>query len=151
MDGQPAARGRSDERRRGDWAEEGRLAFVVGLEAFDIDAGNLVTGGHGDGALLWALDFPDRGQNVALDLAELLVGDFPELEAHLRLEELVAQRRVVLRLGFGRLNDLVEHETQAADQEAVENEHILISVGIRGWGLGVGGWGLGIGEWGLGS
>src|SRR5438046_2829504 len=92
MNGPAAARARSDERRRKDWLEERRLPVVVGLEAFDIDACDLVTGGHGDGALQRALDFPDGGQHVALDLAELLVGHFPELEAHLRLEELVAQR-----------------------------------------------------------
>ena len=64
-----------------------------------------------------------RGEDVALDLGELVLGDLAELEPHLRLEQLLAQRRVVLRLGLGRRDDLVEHEAEAADQQGVEDEH----------------------------
>jgi hypothetical protein len=55
--------------------------------------------------------------------AKLVVGDLAKLEPHLRLEQLIAQRRVVLHLGLGRLDDLVEHEPQAADQEGIKDEH----------------------------
>ena len=34
-----------------------------------------------------------RGEDVALDVGELLLGDLAELEAHLRLESCFAQRR----------------------------------------------------------
>ena len=46
-----------------------------------------------------------------------------ELEPHLRFEQLLAQRRIVLRLGLGGRHDLVEDEAEAADEERIEDEH----------------------------
>jgi len=39
------------------------------------------------------------------------------------LEELLAERRIVLRFRFRRGNDLVEHEPKTADQQRVQDEH----------------------------
>ena len=49
-----------------------------------------------------------------------------ELDPHLRREQLLAQRRVVVQLGVDRRGDLVEDEPQTADQQRVENEHASI-------------------------
>ena len=91
--------------------------------ALDVDAGDPVSRRHGERALLAAFHLPDRGDDVALDLGELSFGDLAQFEAHLRLEEHFAERRIVLRLVLCRLHDLVEHEAQAADEERVEDEH----------------------------
>ena len=39
-------------------------------------------------------------------------------------EQLLPERGVVVQLGFGRGDDLVEHEAEAADQQRVEDEHL---------------------------
>ena len=49
---------------------------------------------------------------------ELLLAHLAELEPHLRGEQLLAQRGVVVQLGVDGRGDLVEHEPEAADQEA---------------------------------
>ena len=64
-----------------------------------------------------------RARTSRFDLGELVVGDLAELEPHLRFEQLLAQRRVVVHLGLGGRDDLVEHEPEAADQQRVEDEH----------------------------
>src|SRR5262249_42116578 len=73
--------------------------------------------------LLLSFDLAESGEDVVLDLGEFLVGNLTELEPHLGLEQPLAQRRVVLGLGFGRGDDLVEDESQAANQKGVEDEH----------------------------
>src|SRR5438874_694059 len=91
--------------------------------SLDLDAGDLVLARHADGRLLRALDFADPGEDVMFDPGELRFRDVAELELHLRLEQLFAERRVVLRLRLGGRDDLVENESQAADEERVEDEH----------------------------
>src|SRR5437762_3456218 len=110
--------------KRGVDGERPRLPLFVRLEALDVDAGDLVLGRHRESALLRALDLADSGEHVALDPGELLLGDLAELELHLRLEQLIAQRRVVVHLGFGGGDHLVEDEPQAADQDRVQDEHV---------------------------
>src|SRR5262249_21316962 len=93
------------------------LGVLVGLEAFNVDAGDPVLRRHREGALLRPLDRADPGEHVALDLRELGVGDLAELEAHLRLEQPIAERGVVVHLRLPRRDDLVEDEAKAADEE----------------------------------
>src|SRR4051794_11128092 len=101
----------------------GWLAAFFLFEAFNVDASDLVLRRHRQRTLLRALDLANCGQHVPLDVGELLLGDFAEFEPHLCLEQLIAQRRVVVHLGLGRGDDFVEHEAEAADQQRVENEH----------------------------
>src|SRR5262249_46486931 len=102
---------------------QGLATALFALEALNVDAGDPVLRRHGEGALLRPLDVADRGEQVALDRGELFLADLAELELHLRLEQLIAERAVVVHLGLGRRGDLVEDEAQAADQERVEYEH----------------------------
>ena len=46
-----------------------------------------------------------------------------ELDAHLRREQLFAERGVVVQLRLDSRRDLVENEPDAADQERVEDDH----------------------------
>ena len=71
------------------------------------------------GALLLALHFPHGRHDLALGLGELFLGDLSELEPHLRLEEHLPEGRIVLRFVFSGLDDFVEDEAEAADQEGV--------------------------------
>ena len=59
----------------------------------------------------------------ASSVVELRLAHLAELDAHLRREQLLAQRRVVVQLGVDRRGDLVEHEPHAADEQRVEDEH----------------------------
>src|SRR5262245_46434064 len=86
---------------------------------FDVDAADFVLGRHAEGAGLLALDVANLGEDVALDFAELLVGELAELEPHLGFEKLFAKRRVVLRFGLGGRDDLVEDEAETADEERI--------------------------------
>ena len=45
------------------------------------------------------------------------------LEPHLRVEQPLAQHRVVVELRVGDLQQFVEHELQAVDEQRVEQEH----------------------------
>src|SRR3954454_15827221 len=103
-------------------AKNTSLAAFFLFEAFNVDASDLVLRRHRQRTLLRPLDLANCGQHVPLDAGELLLGNFPEFEPHLRLEQLIAQRRVVVHLGLGRGDDFVEDEAEAADQQRVENE-----------------------------
>ena len=46
-----------------------------------------------------------------------------QLDPHLRREQLLAKGGVVIQFGFDRRRDLVEDEPDAADQQAVDDEH----------------------------
>src|SRR4029079_8065196 len=105
--------------------EPGEWSLLLRLEAFDIDAGDPVSRRHTDGAGLLPLDFADPREDVALGSRKLFVGDFSELELHLWLEQLLAERRIVLHLGLSRGDDFVEDKAQGADQEGVEDEQFL--------------------------
>src|SRR5262245_18105914 len=65
----------------------------------------------------------DPRQEIALDLGELPLGDLTELEAHLRCQQLLAPHGVVGHLGILRRGNLAQDELEAADQEAVEDDH----------------------------
>src|SRR6185295_15517859 len=73
--------------------------------------------------LLLLPDLAQPGQDVALQPDELLFVHLAELELHLRRQQLLAQRLLVVHLGVHRRSDLVEDETEAADQQAVEDDH----------------------------
>ena len=49
--------------------------------------------------------------------------DLAQLAPHLRLQELLAQGAVVGQLGVDRRHQLVQHEAEPADQEAVDEDH----------------------------
>src|SRR5436190_13424146 len=93
------------------------------IVSLDLDAGDFVFRGHPDGRPMPTLDLADAREDAAFDLGEFGLCDVAELELHLRFEQLLAQRRVVVRLGFGGRDDLVEDEPQAADQHGIQNEH----------------------------
>ncbi len=90
---------------------------------FDVHPGDLVGGGNGECAWLGALQLADPRENLALGLDELLIADLAELQPHLRLEQLLAERGVVLCFRFSRGHHLLEHESDAADQQVVQDEH----------------------------
>jgi hypothetical protein len=99
------------------------LTLAVFFVTFYVNARDPVSRRHGEGALPLAFHFPDRRDDVTLDLGELSVGDLAQFEAHLRFEEHFAERRIVLRLVLRCLDDLVEHEAQASNQQRVKDEH----------------------------
>ena len=104
--------------------EEGCLTSIFFLITFQFDTGDLhVVGGHGQSGPPIAFDLAYPGQHVALDFLELGLGHLPELELHLRLEKSLAQPRIVVRLGVGSGQDLVEDEPEAADQQGIKDEH----------------------------
>ncbi len=51
------------------------------------------------------------------------VADLSGLELHLRLEQPLALALGIVELGVGNRRDLVEHERDAVDEEAVEQKH----------------------------
>src|SRR5262249_52701935 len=89
-----------------------RLLVRFAVEAFNVDAGDLVLRRHRQRALLRPPDLAECGEHVALDLGELGVGHLTELELHLGLEQPLAERRVVVHLRFGGRHHLVEHEPE---------------------------------------
>ena len=64
-----------------------------------------------------------RSKTSASIVSELLVRDLTGLELQLRLEQPLALPLGVVDLGVGNRRDLVEHERDAVDQEAVEKKH----------------------------
>ena len=64
-------------------------------------------------AALALLDLADAGEDVRFELVELLLAHLAELDPHLRVEQLLAQRGVVVQLRLDRRRDLVEHEPDA--------------------------------------
>src|SRR5439155_11725196 len=95
---------------------------LVAVPALYLDPADLVCRRNRERAPL-SFDLSNARKDVVLDLGEFLLGDFAELQAHLRFEQLLAQRRVVLGLRFGGRDDLVEDESKAADQQRVQDEH----------------------------
>ena len=64
-----------------------------------------------------------RSKTSASIVGELFVGDLAALELHLRLEQPLALALGIVELGVGNRRDLVEHERDAVDEEAVEQKH----------------------------
>src|SRR5438067_10186167 len=56
--------------------------------------------------------------------SDVCSSDLQLLEAHLGLEQLIAQRGIVVHLGLGGGDHLVEDEAKAADQQGVQDEHV---------------------------
>ncbi len=67
--------------------------------------------------------FADAPQKARFRLRELLLRDLSELQPHLRGQQLLAKHRVVGELGVHRLGQLVEDEPDAAEKEAVDEDH----------------------------
>jgi hypothetical protein len=64
-------------------------------------------------------DFPDAAQQIGFDLVELLPGYLPAFAAYLRLEQLLAQRHVVVHLGFRRRGHRSEYPADERRQHNV--------------------------------
>ena len=64
------------------------------------------------------------GQDVRLEGREFLLVDLAQLHPHLRGQQLLAQASPRRSSPLDRRGDLVEDERDAADQEAVEDDHI---------------------------
>src|SRR5581483_10250171 len=94
--------------------------LYVRVAGFHLDA---VGRPHRKRPLRRALERAEPREQIALEPGELVVRELAELEAHLCLEQLLAEGGVVLHLGFRGRGDLVEHETERADEQAVEDEH----------------------------
>ena len=69
------------------------------------------------------LDVADACQQVRFDLRVLFVGDVSRLPPHLRCQQLVAQRGIVVHLGLGSRDDRVQHPAEPGHEEGVEDEH----------------------------
>jgi hypothetical protein len=67
-------------------------------------------------------DFPQAAQDVRLERLERFVAHFPEFDAHLRREELIAERTFVVQLGVDGSGHLVQHEPQSTDKQGVEDD-----------------------------
>src|SRR5438477_6932 len=68
-------------------------------------------------------DLTQAGEEVGLDGRELLLGDLAQLQLHLRGQQLLTQHAVVVELAVDGVDDLVEHEPDAADEERVDDDH----------------------------
>src|SRR6185436_4962963 len=97
------------------------VAFEGRLDAGDLHL--LRRDDRGLAAALAFLDLADAGDDVGLDLVELLLTDLLQLEAHLRVEQALAQHAVVVQLGIDGGRDLVEHEADAGEDQAVDDQH----------------------------
>jgi hypothetical protein len=67
-------------------------------------------------------DLAEPGQDVRLHRRKLLVAHLSQLDAHLRREQLVAERRLVVQLRVDGSSDLVENEPQSADEQRVQDD-----------------------------
>src|SRR5207245_1969681 len=96
------------------------LLFVLVADEGGLHARDLQLAGPGRGCCVALPHLADARQQLSLRLAELLFRDLAQLQAHLRGEELLAQHGVVVELGVDGLDQLVQHEAHAADQQAVD-------------------------------
>jgi hypothetical protein len=90
---------------------------------FDFDLADFVPAREGKAPRSSAFYLANPPKDIAFDLGKLSFADLAQLELHLYLEQLLAERRIVFGLSFSRCDDLVEHESQAADKERIEDEH----------------------------
>src|SRR5690606_1496790 len=133
--GAVAARARQRVRRSPRFARRrpfGRASAPLGvrIEALDLDLDGDIRARErlAPRALdLLELRLADRTQpreDLSLDLREGGFVDLAQLEPHLRIEELLAERLLaVAKLGLGRGDDRVEHESHAVREQAVEKDH----------------------------
>src|SRR5258705_110012 len=73
-------------------------------------------------------DLPQSRKDVRLELIELFLTHLTKLDTHLRRQQLVAQCSIVVQLGIHRRGNLVEHESQAANQQGIEYEHCGVPI-----------------------
>src|SRR5207302_1326076 len=99
-----------------------RCALILAVDR-RLDSGDLHLAGTGRLAQLTFADLPQAAEEVRFDRAELLLADLAQFEPHLRGKQLVAQMRIVVQLGIGRRGELAEHELDATDEHAVEDDH----------------------------
>src|SRR5947209_7449326 len=72
---------------------------------------------------LGVADLAQPGEDLALQRHEISLVHLPQLDPHLGRQQLLAQRRLVVHLLVDRRGDLVEDELDAADEEAVDDQH----------------------------
>src|SRR6266542_5782749 len=97
------------------------VAFEGRLDAGDLHV--LRRNGGRLAAALAFLDLADADEDVRFKLVEFFLAHLAELDAHLSLEQALAQRVVVVHLPVDGRRDLVEHEPDARDDQRVDNEH----------------------------
>src|SRR5688500_5596104 len=95
-------------------------AFKGRFDAGDLEFAGIERGGAT--ALLAVADLTQAREDVRLENRELVLSHFAELHAHLRGQELFAQRRVVVEFRLDRRRDLVEDEPDTADQQRVDDD-----------------------------
>src|SRR3954468_2924743 len=128
---QGAARARVQGSRRGVAARRSMfVAFERRLDAGDLHL--LRRDRRGLAAALPRLDLADADDDVGFQVVELLLADLADLEAQLRHEQALAQDAVIVQLGLDRRRDLVEHEADARDDQAVDDEHVNVPVRASG-------------------
>src|SRR4051812_46593812 len=93
-----------------------------------LDPGDLHVLWRNDAGLATALarlDFANAHDDVGFELVELFLADLAELEAHLRVEQPLAQHAVVVQLGLDRCRDLVEDEANTRDDQRIDDQHLV--------------------------
>src|SRR5262245_14500441 len=98
------------------------VAFEGRLDAGDLHVLRRDAGGLAAAPAL--VDLAETDQDVALELVEFLLRQLAELEAHLRVEESIAESGVVVQLGVDGGGELVEHEADARDEQRIDDQHI---------------------------
>src|SRR5262245_11173207 len=76
--------------------------------------------------LLSRANFTEARHDLLLDLAEFLLRDLAQLELHLRCEKLLAKTALVVHLGLDGLGEPREDELDAADEQGVDDEHLVL-------------------------
>jgi hypothetical protein len=110
--------------------KDGRLVFVALKAGFDADDFHLAPGDdRRRTAALALLDLADSLDDLGLELVEFLLIHLAEFDAHLGCQQLLAQLALVVQLGVDGGRDLVEDETNAADEKAVDDQHRLRAQG----------------------
>src|SRR5262245_55676294 len=97
------------------------VAFEGRLDPRDLHV--LLRDGGGVAAALARLDLADARDDLRFEIVDLLLRQLAQLEAHLRVEEPLAQHGVVVELRVDRGGELVEHEPHAGDEQRVDDQH----------------------------
>src|SRR6266542_3152759 len=119
--------------RGSDGARSSVRGMLVAFEG-GLDAGDLVVlrrERRGPGTLPPIANLAQARENLRLELVELCLAQLSELHAHLRRQQLLAKRGVVVQLGIHRRGNLVEHEPQPADEHRIEYEHWRLPIRDR--------------------
>src|SRR5437870_4504976 len=71
-------------------------------------------------AALRCPDVADASEDVGLEVVELLLPHLAKLDAHLRFQQPLTEHAVVVELAVHCRRDLVEHETDPGDKQAID-------------------------------